>query len=137
MQLTSFDRWLRVKFVQETHILTLRPLEHTPKGIKRIDLPKSPARRFNHLYKSSKPKAIDKFLTMLKDDNQMFSTTVVDKDTWLAQFVAPEGKSPTWYLVSVFCSMAALALVVSWVRDKIKDPEFMENLRGALDIIKG
>jgi hypothetical protein len=26
---------------------------------------------------------------------------------------------------------------VSWVRDKIKDPEFMENLRGALDIMKG
>ena len=30
MQLTRFDRWLKVKFVQETHILTLRPLEHTP-----------------------------------------------------------------------------------------------------------
>jgi hypothetical protein len=137
MQLTALDRWLKVKFVQETHILTLRPLEHAPKGIKRIDLPKSPGRRFNHLYKSNKPKAINKFLTMLKNDNQMFSTTVVDKDTWLAQFLAPEGKSPTWYVVSVFFTMALLAPLVSWIRDLIKNPEAMENLKGALDVMKG
>ncbi len=137
MQLTPIDRWLKVKFVQEVHILTLRPTEHTPKGIRRIDLPKSPGRRFNHLYKSSKPKAVNKFLTMLKDDNQMFSTSVVDKDTWLAQFVAPEGKSPTWYVVSVFCLMGVLAPVASWLRDLIKDPEFIENFKGAMEIMKG
>jgi hypothetical protein len=33
--------------------------------------------------------------------------------------------------------MAALAPVVSWARDKIKDPEFMKNLSEALDIMKG
>lgn len=137
MQLTPIDHWLKVKFVQEIHILTLRPLEHTPRGIKRIDLPQKPGRRFNHLYKSSKPKAVEKFLTTLKNDNQMFSTSVVDKDTWLAQFVAPEGKSPTWYVISVICLMAILAPVVSWLRDLIKDPAFMENFREAVEIMKG
>lgn len=137
MQLTPIDRWLKVKFVQEIHILTLRPTEHTPKGIKRIDLPLKPGRRFNHLYKSSKPKAVDKFLTILKDENQMFSTSVVDKDTWLKQFIAPEGKSPTWYVVSVFCLMGALAPLASWLRDLINNPEFIENFKGAMEIMKG
>lgn len=137
MQLTRFDRWLKVKFAQETHILTLRPLEHTPRGIKRIDLPQKPGRRFNHLYKSRKPKAIDQFLTLLKNDNQMFSTSVVDRETWFAQFVAPEGKSPTWYIVSVICLMAVFAPVVAWIRDLIRDPKFMENFREAVEIMKG
>lgn len=137
MQLTPIDHWLKVKFVQETHILTLRPLEKTPKGIRRIDLPQKPGRRFNYLYKSNKPKAIDQFLTTLKNDNQMFSTSVVDKDTWLAQFLAPEGKSPTWYVVSVFCLMGLLAPVVSWLRGLINDPKFIENFKEALEIMKG
>jgi hypothetical protein len=137
MQLTRIDRWLKVKFVYETQILTLRPVEHTPKGMRRVDLSDTPGRRFKHLYKTSKPKVADKFLTALKEDNQMFSTSVVDKDTWLAQFVAPEGKSPTWYVVSVFFLMSALAPIVSWLRDLIKDPEFLENMKGVMDILKG
>lgn len=136
MQLTRIDRWLKVKFVYEMHILTLRPVEHTPKGIKRIDLPDVPGRRFKHLYKTTKPKIADKFLTALKEDNQMFSTTVVDRDTWLAQFVAPDGKSPTWYVVSVFCLMGLLAPIVSWGRDLIKDPEFIENMKGVMELLK-
>lgn len=137
MQLTPIDRWLKKTFVQEIHILTLRPTEHTPKGIRRIDLPLKPGRRFNHLYKSSKPKVIDKFLTTLKNDNQMFSTSIVDKDTWLAEFIAPEGKSPTWYVVSVFCLMALFAPLASWLLDLIRNPEAMKNLREAMEIMKG
>jgi hypothetical protein len=67
----------------------------------------------------------------------MFSTSVVDKDTWLKQFIAPEGKSPTWYVVSVFCLMGALAPVASWLRDLIKDPVFIENFKEAMEIMKG
>jgi hypothetical protein len=137
MQLTRFDRWLKVKFVYETQILTLRPADYTPRGMRRIDLPDTPGRRFKHLYKTSKPKVAEKFLTELKEGNQMFSTSVVDKDTWLAQFVAPEGRSPTWYLVSVFCLMGLLAPFVSWGLDLIKSPEFIENMKGVLEIIKG
>lgn len=137
MQLTRFDRWLKTKFVYETQILTLRPVENTPKGMKRIDLPDSPGRRFKHLYKTNKAKVAATFINELKEENQMFSTSVVDRDTWLAQFVAPENRSPTWYLVSVFCLMSLLAPIVSWVRDLIRSPEFMENMRGVMDIIKG
>jgi hypothetical protein len=137
MQLTRIDRWLKVKFVYETQILTLRPVDETPKGIKRVDLPDKPGRRFKYLYKTSKQKVVNQFLTKLKEDNQMFNTSIVDKDTWLAQFVAPEGKSPTWYVVSVFCFMGILAPVVSWVMGLIKDPKFIENMKGAMEIIKG
>jgi hypothetical protein len=42
MQLTRIDRWLKVKFVYETQILNLRPVDETPKGITRVDLPDKP-----------------------------------------------------------------------------------------------
>ncbi len=136
MQLTRFDRWLKTKFVYETQILTLRPSEVTPKGMKRIDLPDSPGRRFKHLYKTTKVKVAEKFINGLREENQMFSTTVVDRDSWIAQFVAPENRSPTWYVVSVFSLMGLLAPIVSWVRDLVLSPEFRENMRGVMELIK-
>ena len=50
MQLTRFDRWLREKFVYETHIQTLRPPESVPAGIRIVELPDAPGKRFKHLF---------------------------------------------------------------------------------------
>jgi len=43
MQLTRFDRWLREKYVYETHIHTLRPPESLPAGIQTREIPDVPA----------------------------------------------------------------------------------------------
>lgn len=137
MQLTRIDHWLKTTFVYETHILTLRPAEKTPRRMRRIDLEEKPGRRFKHLYITGSAKVAASFLENLKQNNQMFSTKVVDKEGWWVEIIAPEGKSPTWYVVSVFILMAALAPVLIWIRSLTRDPEFMENLRGALEVIKG
>jgi len=137
MQLTRIDRWLKETFVYETHILTLRPVEATPRKMRRIDLEEKPGRRFKHIYITGNPKVAESFLTELKENNQMFNTKVVDKESWWVEFIAPEGKSATWYLVSVFLLMSALAPVVIWVRSLIRDPEFMENFLEAVELFKG
>jgi hypothetical protein len=137
MQLTRIDRWLKETFVYETHILTLRPTEKTPKKMRRVDLEEKPGRRFKHLYITDQQKVAEAFLNELKNNNRMFSTKVVDKDAWWVDFVAPEGKSPTWYVVSVFLLMAALSPVVIWIRSLIRDPEFMKNFLEAVDLFKG
>lgn len=137
MQLTRLDRWLKETFVYQIQILTLRPCGSVPKGVREVALPEKPGRRFKHLYTTGSNEAAEKLLAELKEGNQMFTTTVVEKESWWVEFIAPEAKSVTWYLVSVFVTMAALTPVVIWVRGLIQSPAFMKNLEEALEILKG
>ena len=135
MQLTRIDRWLKDKFVYETQILTLRRAEKIPKGIRESELPEKVGRRFKFLYQTGSSEAAEKLLIDLKENNQMFSTKVVDKDRWYVQFIAPEGKSVTWYLVSAVAMMGALTPAVIWIRSLMNNPEFMKNFEEAKDLI--
>lgn len=137
MQLTRIDRWLKENFVYQIQILTLRACGDVPKGVKEIELPEKPGRIFKFLYTTGNSAAADRLLTGLKEGNQMFNTKVVDKEAWWVEFVAPEGKSVTWYLVSVFVLMALLAPVVIWVRGLLQSPEFMKNLEDAKKVLEG
>ena len=137
MQLTRIDRWLKEKFVYEIQILTLREADKVPAGVRVIDLPEKPGRRFKHLYTTSRPQAAERLLASLKEQNQMFTTKVVDKDGWWIQFIAPEGKSPTWYVTSVFLLMGILTPVVIWLRGLLQSPEFIKNVKESLEILKG
>jgi hypothetical protein len=81
--------------------------------------------------------AAEKLLAELKEGNQMFSTKVVEKEAWWVEFISPEGKSVSWYLVSVFATMGLLTPVVIWVRGLLQSPEFMKNLEEAKKILQG
>lgn len=137
MQLTRFDRWLKEKFVYEIQILTLRPAEKLPRGIRQTELPEKVGRRFKYLYTTGRAKAAEALLTDLKQNNQMFTTKVVDRDAWWIQFIAPENKSVTWYLASVFILMGICTPIVIWARGLLNNPEFMKNLDEAKEILKG
>lgn len=137
MQLTRIDRWLKDKFVYQTQILTLSVCEDVPKGVKQIELPEKPGRRFKYLYTTRSSSAAEKLLTGLKEKNQMFNTKIVDREAWWVEFIAPEGRSPTWYVVSVFAFMGALTPVVIWVRGLLQSPEFMRNFEEAKEILRG
>ena len=137
MQLTRIDRWLKEKFVYEIHILTLRRGDDVPAGIRETELPEKSGRRFRFLYTTGSSKAAETFLQSLKEQNQMFSTKVVDKDGWWVQFIAPEGKSPSWYVASVFILMGMLTPVVIWIRGLIQNPEFIKNFWESVEIFKG
>jgi hypothetical protein len=137
MQLTRLDRWLKEKFVYQIQILTLRQSEVVPKGVKEIELPEKPGRRFKYLYTTGKNDAAEKLLNGLKEGNQMFNTKVVDRDAWWVQFIAPEGKSATWYVVSVFATMGLLTPFVIWVRGLMQSPEFMKNMEEVKKILQG
>ncbi|MBC7980470.1 MAG: hypothetical protein H7Y36_07900 [Armatimonadetes bacterium] len=137
MQLTRIDRWLKETFVYEIQILTLRPSEEVPRGIREIELPEKPGRRFKHLYTTGNSRAADKLLASLKENNQMFSTKVVDRKGWWVQFIAPEGRSVTWYLVSVFLMMGSATPLVIWIRGLIANPDFIKNFKESIEILKG
>lgn len=137
MQLTRIDRWLKERFVYEIQILTLREASALPSKVRKIKLPEKPGRRYQFLYTTGSADAADRLLALLKEENQMFTTRVVDKDAWWVDFIAPEGRSVTWYVVSAFILMGALTPVVVWIRSLIQSPEFMKNLVESLELLKG
>jgi hypothetical protein len=137
MQLTRFDRWLREKFVYETHIQTLRPPETIPAGIQSVEMPDVPGKRYKHLFVASSSKAADELIRQLKENSQMYTTQVVDRDAWFVPFIAPKEKSVTWWLVSVFFTAVASFFVLLYLKGLVQDPEFRKNFMEAIKLMKG
>lgn len=136
MQLTSLDRWLREKFVYETHIQTLRPPESVPPGVRAIDLPDTPGKRFKHLFITRNSKAADALITILRENNQMYQTQIVDRDTWYIPLVAPKERSVTWWVISAIVFCISAFFVLNYIKGLVEDPEFRKNFMEALELLR-
>ncbi len=136
MQLTRFDRWLRERFVYETHIQTLRPPEFIPAGIRAIDLPDEPGKRFKHLFIAKNSRHADELIRVLRENSQMYNTRIVDRDTWYVPFIAPKDKSLTWWLFSVAFIATTSFFVLLYIKGLVQDPEFRQNFMEALKLFK-
>ena len=137
MQLTHFDRWLREKFVYETHIHTLSPPASIPSGIRAVEQPDLPGSRYKHLFVAKNSKAADTLIRQLKDNNQMYTTRIVDRDAWFVPFIAPKEKSVTWWLFSLVCILTSVFFVLLYLKSLVEDPVFRKNLKEAIEIMKG
>lgn len=137
MQLTRFDRWLREKFVYEIHIQTLRLPEAVPAGVQIVDLPEVPGKRYKHLFVAGSSKLADELIDHLKENGQMYTTQVVDRDAWYVPFIAPKDKSVTWWLASVVVISTAVFFVLLYIKGLVADPEFRKNFAEALKLLKG
>ncbi len=138
MQLTHFDRWLREKFVYETHILTLRAPETVPMGIRRVAMPEVPGQRYKHLLVARSNRLADALIHQLKEDGQMYTTRVVDKKAWFVPFLAPKhGKSVTWWVVSTVVISISVISALYYLKGFAEDPEFRKNFSEAVNIMKG
>lgn len=137
MQLTRFDRWLREKYVYETHIHTLRPPETIPAGIRVEELPDIPGKRYKHLFVADSSKAADELIRQLKENSQMYTTQIVDRDAWYVPFIAPKEKSVTWWLFSVVLMTIAAFFVLLYVKGLVQDDEFRKNFMDAVNLFKG
>jgi hypothetical protein len=136
MQLTRFDRWLREKFVYETHIHTLRPPESLPAGIQTVELPEVPGKRYKHLFIARNSAAADELIRVLKENSQMYTTQIVDRDAWFVPFVAPKEKSVTWWLASVLVFSVSGFFVLLYIKGLVQDPEFRNNAMEALKLLR-
>ncbi len=137
MQLTRFDRWLREKFVYETHIHTLRPPEEIPAGIQAVELSDAPGRRYKHLFVARKSKDADELIRSLKENSQMYTTQIVDRDAWFVPFIAPKEKSVSWWLISVVLISISAFYALLYIKSLVQDPEFQKNFAEAIEILKG
>ena len=137
MQLTRFDRWLREKFVYETHIQTLRLPEYIPAGIRAVELPDSPGKRYKHLFIAKSSKAADELIRSLKENSQMYTTQIVDRDAWFVPFIAPKDRSVSWWIISVIVISISAFFVLLRIKGFVQDEEFRKNFSEALEILKG
>jgi hypothetical protein len=136
MQLTRFDRWLREKYVYETHIHTLRPPEALPAGVRELPIPDVPGKRYKHLFVASKSSAADQLIAHLKENSQMYTTQIVDRNDWYVPFIAPKNKSVTWWLFSMTVILISLFFAVLYIGSLVENDEFRKNFLEALKIFK-
>lgn len=136
MQLTSFDRWLREKYVYETRISTLSPVVSLPSGIRSVTTPDTGGKRYKHLYIAASSKCADALIAQLRSDNQMYTTEVVDRKAWYTSYIAPKNKSVTWSLISTTIVIAVLISAVIGVKTLLDNPEIRANLEDSLKLFK-
>ncbi len=137
MQLTRLDRWLREKFVHETHVYTLRLPEEIPAGVLVEELPDVPGRKFKHRFIARKEATVEALLAALKENNQMFTTRVVDRQAWYVPIVAPKDKSVTWWLIWLILTAIGGLTLAHFGRMLWANEEFRLNLFEAFEILKG
>lgn len=136
MQLTRFDRWLREKFVYETHIHTLRSPESLPVGIRTVEIPDIPGKRYKHLFVASSSKHADELIAQLKENSQMYTTQIVDREAWYVQFIAPKDKSVTWWLFSAVLIAVSSFYTLIYLKSFMEDPEFRKNFMEAVKLFR-
>lgn len=136
MQLTRFDRWLREKYVYETHIHTLRPPESIPRGIRTVEIPDVPGKRYKHLYVAGSSRLADELIDELKANSQMYTTQIVDRKSWYVPFIAPKNKSITWWLISCVVITISVFSGLIYLKGLTEDPEFRKNFMDALKLLK-
>lgn len=136
MQLTRLDRYLRARFVYETHIYTLRLPTSIPAGAIAEELPDTPGRKFRHRFILRSDKAVSALISELRDGNQMFTTRVVDREAWYVPLLAPQGKSVTWWLVWAGVTAAIVFGLVYLGRIFWANNELRKNVAQALELFK-
>ena len=136
MQLTRFDRWLREKYVYETHIHTLRPPESVPLGIRTVEIPDIPGKRYKHLFVASSSKHADELIAQLKENSQMYTTQIVDREAWFVPLIAPKDKSVTWWLFSMLIISIASFFALLYLKGLVENPDFRKNFMDAVKLFK-
>lgn len=109
-----------------------------PKGIKERRRYKAPrGSRYQHLYIPKTDVASTQLIRLLKAENQLFATKVVERKSWYAPLLAPEGRSVTWGLVSTVVILTAVISVFLYIQYLWSDPEIRQNLLDAVEVLKG
>ena len=113
MQPTKLDRWLKERFIYETHIFTLRlPERELPAGVRVEDIEQNKGGDYRHRIMIKDNEIAENVTRILKEDHIMHATHIVEGKNWYNQRIAPEGKSFTYTWISRFFSMIIACAVI-------------------------
>ena len=116
MQQTRLDRWLKEKFVLETHVLTLSKPPHVPGGVELEEQELSLSNRFKYRMVVRDRRELEATLQALADANQTFSTKVLARSTPLRRlFDDPRGSSFTWRVIGGAFTLLLAYIVIYYI----------------------
>ena len=140
MQLTKLDRWLKERFIYETHIFTLRlPERELPSGVRVEDIDQKKGGDYRHRIIIKDNKIAENVMKLLKEDHVMHATHVVEGENWYNQRIAPEGKSFTYRWILRFFSLiiacvGAYGAFKLWQNEELRSTimETIEELKSGM-----
>jgi hypothetical protein len=137
MQLTKLDRWLKERFIYETHIFTLRlPECKLPKGVEIEDVEQSKSGDYRHRIMIKDNEIAQNVMKLLKEDHIMHATHVVEGENWYNQRIAPEGKSFTYRWILRFISLMILSAGAYGVFKLSQNEELRSTIMDTIEELK-
>ena len=137
MQLTKLDRWLKERFIYETHIFTLRlPECKLPKGVEIEDVEQSKSGDYRHRIMIKDNEIAQNVMKLLKEDHIMHATHVVEGENWYNQRIAPEGKSFTYRWILRFISLIILSAGAYGVFKLSQNEELRSTIMDTIEELK-
>jgi len=137
MQLTKLDRWLKERFIYETHIFTLRlPECKLPKGVEIEDVEQNKGGDYRHRIMIKDNEIAQNVMNLLKEDHIMHATHVVEGKNWYNQRIAPEGKSFTYRWILRFISLIILSAGAYGVFKLSQNEELRSTIMDTIEELK-
>ena len=137
MQLTRFDRWLKERFIYETHIFTLRiPEDGLPPGIKIDEVEQKKSGDYRHRITVKDNKLAEEVIKLLKENHIMHATHVVEGKHWYGKHLSPKGKSFTFMWIFRFFMSCGICSAGYGIYLLAQNENLMNTLRDTLEEIK-
>ena len=138
MQLTQIDRWLRERFIYQTHVYTMRlPESGLSNRVAIEELEESAGRRYRYRLIVNAKRDLESLLTALRSGNQMFVTRIVERDPWYRPIIAPRGKS-FFFRTFWWSAVAGLVVIALGVGYQVNsDAELKVEIMQSVDTLLG
>jgi hypothetical protein len=137
MQLTKLDRWLKERFIYETHIFTLRlPERELPSGVRVEDIEQNKGGDYRHRIMIKDNGIAQNMMQLLKEDHIMHAVHVVEGKNWYNQRIAPEGKSFTYMWIFRFISLIMVCAGAYGVFKLSQNEELRKTIMDTIEEIK-
>jgi len=138
MQLTQIDRWLRERFIYQTHVYTMRlPESGLSERVAIEELEESAGRRYRYRLIVNAKRDLESLLTALRSGNQMFVTRIVERDPWYRPIIAPRGKS-FFFRTFWWSAVAGLVVIALGVGYQVNsDAELKAEIMQSVDTLLG
>jgi hypothetical protein len=113
MQQTRLDRWLKERFVHETHVFSLSEPPWVPPGVRLVPLEVTLRNRFRFKMVVRRRSDLDHALAALKAENQTFTTRVEARKVWCRKLLDdPRGGSFTFRIVWLVITVSAVVSAI-------------------------
>lgn len=130
MQLTKLDHWLKQRFIHETHIFTMRlPKRRLPFGVskRKVDAQKRGDYTKKLIVRNNK--TAEKVLELLKKEQIMYATHVVEGKHWYNNLIAPVGKSFTYQTIGRVALVLTLCYAAYGLYLLSQDEKLMKTVK--------